>query len=64
MSEHHTSPDPGALFEAKARWHRAQARLPLKEKFRILLELQRQDLPLLARQRPLQPWEHPWTIEP
>jgi hypothetical protein len=42
----------------------AQARLPLKEKFRILLELQRQDLPLLARHRPLQPWEYPWTIEP
>ena len=28
-----------------------QAHLPLKEKVRVLLELQRQDLPLIARQR-------------
>ena len=30
------------LFHAKAEWHRGQARLPVKEKVRILLELQRQ----------------------
>lgn len=51
-------------FDAKADWHRAQANLPLKEKFRILLELQKQDLPLIARQRPLRPWERPWDVEP
>ena len=51
-------------FQLKAKWHREQAALPLKEKFRILLELQRLDLPLLARQRPLKPWERPWAIEP
>ena len=45
-------------------WHRAQARAPLREKVRILLELQRQDLPLLARHRPLRAWERPWEIEP
>jgi hypothetical protein len=39
------------LFDAKAEWHRAQARLPVREKVRILLELQRQDLPLIARRR-------------
>lgn len=33
---------------AKRRWHEEQARLPLVEKFRILLELQREDYPLLA----------------
>lgn len=63
--------DPGAddsvierLFSAKRGWHRAQARLPLREKVRILLELQRQDLPLIARRRPLRSWERPWPIEP
>ncbi|MCX6538576.1 MAG: hypothetical protein NT151_06530 [Acidobacteria bacterium] len=52
------------LFDAKAEWHRAQARLPLKEKVRILLELQRQDVPLIARRRPLRSWEKPWPITP
>lgn len=51
-------------FQAKARWHRERAALPLKEKVRILLELQKQELPLLARRRPLRPWEKPWPIEP
>lgn len=63
-----TRPDPGpaaeAIFEAKRRWHKAQARLPLREKVRILLEMQRRDLPLIARRRPLAPWEKPWDIEP
>ena len=53
-----------ALFGAKAEWHRRQARLPIKEKVRILLELQRQDYPLLKRHRRLEWWEEPWTIEP
>jgi hypothetical protein len=52
------------VFDSKARWHREQASLPLKEKVRILLELQRLDLPLLARHRPLRPWERPWAVEP
>jgi hypothetical protein len=51
-------------FDAKRRWHREQAALPLKEKVRILLALQRQDLSLIQRQRPLRPWERPWPIEP
>lgn len=51
-------------FNAKARWHREQARLPLKDKVRILIELQRQDLPLIARRRPLKPWERPWPVNP
>jgi hypothetical protein len=33
------------LAASKAAWHRAQAALPLREKVRILLELQKQDLP-------------------
>ena len=52
------------LLEAKGDWHRTQARLPLREKVRILLELQRQELPLVARHRPLRSWERPWPIEP
>ncbi len=45
-------------------WHRRQAKEPLQEKVRILLELQRQELPLLARQRPLHSWERPWDVTP
>jgi hypothetical protein len=55
------SPD---RIESKEKWHRAQASLPIREKVRILLELQRQDLPLLAKQRPLRTWEKPWSVEP
>jgi hypothetical protein len=53
-----------ALFERKRDWHRREGRRPLAEKVRILLELQRQELPLLARQRPLRRWEHPWDVTP
>jgi hypothetical protein len=52
------------LFRAKAEWHRRQAARPIREKVRILLELQQQDLPLLARHRRLRRWERPWPIEP
>ncbi len=55
---------PAALLTGKAAWHRQQAALPLRQKFRILLELQRQDLPLLAARRPLRSWERPWPVEP
>ena len=37
--------------------HRHQASLPIREKVRVLLQLQRQDLPLLGKQRPLRAWE-------
>jgi hypothetical protein len=53
-----------ATFRAKFEWHRSQANLPLKEKVRILLELQRQDYPLLRRHRRLAWWEKPWSVEP
>jgi len=53
-----------ALHNQKREWHQAQARLPLKEKVRILLELQAQDLPLIARHRRLRSWERPWPISP
>jgi hypothetical protein len=53
-----------ALFERNRERHRREGRRPLAEKVRILLELQRQELPLLARQRPLRSWERPWDITP
>lgn len=53
-----------SLFEAKRRWHEEQARLPIRENFRILLEMQRLHHPLIARRRPLEPWEQPWETEP
>ncbi len=59
-----TSEDVTRLLERKRAWHRAQAKAPLQEKVRILLELQRQDLPLIARRRPLRPWERPWDVTP
>jgi hypothetical protein len=54
MSDHASSAAATSRFDAKARWHREQAKLPLKEKVRILL----------ARRRPLEPWERPWPIQP
>ena len=51
-------------YERKRAWHRQQALLPIKEKMRILLELQKHDLPLIAARRPLKWWEKPWDIEP
>jgi hypothetical protein len=56
--------DVAMLLARKREWHRRQAQLPLREKVRILLELQRQELHLLARQRPLRPWERPWDVTP
>lgn len=61
MSDQHAAP---RLFQDKASWHREQAALAVKDKIRILLALQEQDLPLIRRQRPLKPWERPWRIQP
>ncbi|HVF09914.1 MAG TPA: hypothetical protein VNA16_03880 [Abditibacteriaceae bacterium] len=52
------------IYAAKREWHRRQAQLPVKEKMRIMLEMQKRVLPLLARQRTLHWWEKPWDIEP
>jgi hypothetical protein len=53
-----------ALRAGKVALHRHHAALPLPEKVRLVMELQRIVLPLLARQRPLRSWERPWEIEP
>lgn len=52
------------LREGKAALHRRHAELALPEKVRLVMELQRIVLPLLARQRPLRPWERAWELEP
>jgi hypothetical protein len=64
MERNHATAVPPDLIESKAAWHRVQASLPIREKVRILLELQRQDLPLLSKRRPLRAWEKPWPVEP
>jgi hypothetical protein len=52
------------LWKGKEALHAAHARLPLVEKVRLVIELQRIVIPLIARQRPLRPWERPWEIDP
>ena len=52
------------LRDGKAALHRRHASLSLPEKVRMVMELQRIVLPLIARQRPLRSWERPWDIEP
>ena len=52
------------IFAAKREWHRKQADLPLKEKVRILLKMQKDDYPLLKARGVLKSWEKPWDIEP
>jgi hypothetical protein len=53
-----------ALRAGKTSLRRRRAALSLKDKVRELLELQRIQLPLLARQRRLRSWEKPWDVKP
>ena len=53
-----------ALRRAKSDLHREHRELPLREKVRLVVELQKICLPMIARQRPLRPWERLWVIEP
>ena len=64
MNPEPAPPAPSTLSQSKLAWHRAQAQLPLREKVRILLELQAQDLPLIRKHRPLRSWEAPWAVKP
>lgn len=52
------------LRQGKADLKRQREQMPLPEKVRQVMELQRIVLPLIARQRPLRSWERPWEIEP
>jgi hypothetical protein len=53
-----------SLREGKAALRRQRETADLREKIRIVLELQRLCLPLIARQRRLAEWERPWAITP
>jgi hypothetical protein len=62
-------PRPSAELIAKLRQgkddlRREREALPLREKIRQVMELQRLQYPLLSRQRSLESWERPWDIEP
>jgi len=57
-------PEAERIFAAKRVWHQKQAKLPLKEKVRIMLQMQRDDYPILVRRGGLRSWEKPWNIEP
>lgn len=52
------------LYASKKAVHARRRELPLRVKVREVIKLQRLVLPLLARQRPLRPWERPWQTEP
>lgn len=50
------------LREGKRELRYARIRMPLPDKVRQVVMLQRTMLPLIQRQRPLQPWERVWRI--
>jgi len=52
------------IFAAKKEWHRRQRELPIEEKVRILLKMQKDDYPILLERGVLRSWEKPWNIEP
>jgi hypothetical protein len=52
------------LRAGKAALRQRRMSLPLAEKVRQMLELQRIQITLLAKQRPLRAWERAWDIEP
>ena len=66
MSSPRPSPELLASLRAgKEELHRAQRDLPLPEKIRQLLELQKIDYEIrVKRGDALEPWQKPWNIEP
>ena len=62
--EHPAAQEAERIFAAKREWHRRQAELPLKEKMRIFLQMQKDDYPILLKRGKLRSWEKPWDIEP
>ncbi len=57
------SPD-AHRYASKKRWHEQNALVPVEEKMAQLIQIQKHDLPLLAKHRELKWWEKPWDIEP
>jgi hypothetical protein len=52
------------LRGGKAALRQQRIALPLPEKVKELLELQRIYCSMVERQRPLRSWERPWDVEP
>jgi hypothetical protein len=52
------------LRAGKAALRAERIAMPLPEKVRDLLELQRIYCSIVGLRRPLQPWERPWDVEP
>jgi hypothetical protein len=52
-----------ALRRGKEELHDAQRHLPMPEKVRRVVELQRLTIPQIARRRPLQYFERAWPTE-
>ena len=53
-----------ALRAGKSTLRRQRGKSDLREKIRIVLELQRLCLPMIERRRRLAEWERPWAITP
>ena len=64
MRPHATPELVEALRAGKTALRRQRENLILREKVRMVLELQRLYLPLLERRRKLAEWERPWAITP
>ena len=66
MSRPRPSPELLASLRAdKEELHKSQRDLPLPEKIRQLLELQKIDYEIrVKRGDALEPWQKPWNIEP
>ena len=62
--EHPAAQEAERIFAAKREWHRRQARLLIEEKARILLQMQKDDYPILLKRGRLRSWEKLWNIEP
>lgn len=62
--EHPVAQEAERLFAVRRERHRRQAELPIKEKVRILLQMQKEDHPILLKRGKLRSWEKPWGIEP
>ena len=52
------------LRDGKAAQREERRTLPLPEKVRQMLELQRIYWTIVSRRRPLRSWERPWDVEP
>ena len=52
-----------ALRDGKSTLREERRTMPLPDKVRAVIELQRVCLPLVARRRSLQPWERVWETE-